>query len=359
LDIAVGLVGFGFSARTLHRPLILAAGMQISAVLTRQQQAVAEILPSARVVPDMQALLGSEPLDLVVIATPNHLHYTQALAALEQGKHVVIDKPLALSSLEADGLIEAAQRRGCKLSVFQNRRWDSDFLTLQRLAAQDVLGGIVAYEARWDRFRPVVAERWREQPHFGGGVLYDLGAHLIDQALCLFGKPDWLQADVFAQRSGALADDGFEIRMGKGELRIALGVSSLAADHALRYRVHGLKASYRKSGLDVQEQQLRAGLLPQRPEFGLEPQAQWGCLVGADGQEASVAAERGRWSEFYSSMRRSLEQDGPVPVGAAEARDVLGTIEAARRSSREGRRIEFPETPACSRLSTSPSSASQ
>jgi scyllo-inositol 2-dehydrogenase (NADP+) len=342
LSIAVGLVGFGFSARVLHLPLILSSGMSIVGVVTRQHAAVREALPSARVFADIESLLALERLDLVVIATPNHLHHAQGLAALEQGKHVVIDKPLALTTSEADSLIDAAARHGCKLAVFQNRRWDSDFLTIQRLVSQNLLGPLSAFEAHWDRYRPLVADRWREHIQYGGGLLYDLGAHLIDQALCLFGMPDWLQADVFAQREAALADDGFEIRMAKGNVRISLGAGSLVADHALRYRVHGLKASYRKSGLDVQERQLRAGMLPTDAAFGVEPPEQWGQLVqGETAGCESVVAECGRWREFYDSMRRSIEQDVAVPVCASEARRVLRIIEAARRSSDSGLRIAF------------------
>jgi len=351
LSIAVGLVGFGFSARTLHMPLILGSGMSLVAVVTRQQDAAREALPWVQVLGDVEALLALGRLDLVVIATPNHLHYAQALAAIEHGKHVVVDKPLALSTLEADDLIQAAARHRCQLAVFHNRRWDSDFLTLKRLVTQEQLGAVVAFEARWDRFRPHVTQRWREQRQCGGGVLYDLGSHLIDQALCLFGLPDWLQAQVFAQRAGALADDGFEICMGKGTQRTHLGVSSLAADHALRYRMHGLSASYRKSGLDVQERQLRAGMSPADAEFGLEPAAQWGRIVqgeipggagGSPGEDgAPVVAERGHWQRFYDSMRQCIEEGGAPPVSAGAARDVLMIIEAARRSSELGCRIEF------------------
>ena len=211
MSIAVGLVGFGLSARVLHRPLIEAAGMNIVAVVTRQVQALQNALPAAQALPDLEALLALPRLDLVVIATPNHLHFPQALAALRAGKHVVIDKPMALSTEECDRLIEAAAARPLVLSVFHNRRWDSDFLTLRRLIERDALGALVAFEARWDRYRPTVPDRWRERPGCGGGVLYDLGAHLIDQALCLFGLPEWIEADVFAQRAGAQADDALRV----------------------------------------------------------------------------------------------------------------------------------------------------
>jgi len=339
--ISVGLVGFGLARRVFHAPLITHAGMTIVGVVTRQAQAVKEMLPTATVVADLEALLQITPLDLVVIATPNEYHAPQASQALTAGKHVVVDKPLAVSVAQAGELIALAKRTGRKLAAFQNRRWDSDFLTIRELIKQGSLGDIVSFEARWDRFRPQVAERWREQAGDGSGVLFDIGPHLIDQALCLFGMPDWLQADVFAQRANAAVDDGFEIRMGKGPLRISLGVTSLAADNALRYRLHGTSGSFRKQGLDVQETQLRQGMSPAAATFGIEPETQWGCLVAADQSEKVIPAVRGNWSAFYHAIRASIESDAPLPVSAHEARRILKIIELARISSETGRRVEL------------------
>jgi scyllo-inositol 2-dehydrogenase (NADP+) len=354
LSIAVGLVGFGLSARVLHRPLIEAAGMDIVAAVTRQHEALRQNIPRAVALPDLAAMLTLPRLDLVVVATPNQQHLEQALAALEAGKHVVIDKPMALDVSQCDRLIEVAQARGRALTVFHNRRWDSDFLTLRQLIADDALGPIVTFEARWDRYRPTVPDRWRERADHGGGLLYDLGAHLIDQALCLFGTPEWIEADVFAQRAGAKVDDAFQIRLGQGTRRIVLGSSSIAADTSLRYTVHGLKASFRKSGLDVQEQQLRDGVPVADPTFGVEPPAQWGTLVpgiapgGTANAPRPVPAERGNWCEFYRILRRRIEAvpepvpvplPVPVPVPAREARAVIRLIEAARESSATGRRL--------------------
>jgi scyllo-inositol 2-dehydrogenase (NADP+) len=349
LSIAVGLLGFGLSARILQRPLIEAAGMDIVAAVTHQHEALRRNLPGAVALPDLASLLALQRLDLVVVATPNQLHFPQALAALEAGKHVVIDKPMALDVRQCDRLIEVADARGLALTVFHNRRWDSDFLTLRQLITSDALGPIATFEARWDRYRPTVPDRWRERADHGGGALYDLGAHLIDQALCLFGPPEWLEADVFAQRAGAGVDDAFQIRMGQGTRRIVLESSSIAADASLRYTVHGLKASFRKSGLDLQEQQLRDCLAVADPAFGVEPPAQWGTLVrGAAGGDPNasraVQSERGDWCEFYRILRRRIESNGtavpaPVPVPAGEARAVIRLIEAARESSATGRRL--------------------
>ncbi len=345
MSIAVGLVGYGLSARILQRPLIEAAGMDIVAAVTQQREALRQELPRAQALPDLAALLALPRLELVVIGTPNQLHFPQALAALEAGKHVVIDKPMALDVRQCDRLIEVAEARGLALTVFQNRRWDSDFLTLRHLMASDALGSIMTFEARWDRYRPKVPDRWRERPDQGGGALYDLGPHLIDQALCLFGQPEWIEADVFMQRAGAIVDDAFQIRMGQGMRRILLGSSCIVADASPRYTVHGLKASFRKSGLDLQEQQLRDRLSVTDPAFGVEPTEQWGTLFSADATAPrAVPAERGDWCEFYRMLRHRIEsasQASSVPVPAREARAVIRLIEAARASSIGGCRLRL------------------
>jgi scyllo-inositol 2-dehydrogenase (NADP+) len=340
--IRVGLIGFGLAGRYFHAPLIRAAGMQLHAIVTSRDDAVRESVPEAMVLDSAGALFARADIDLVVIATPNQLHAEQATDALRAGKHVVVDKPLSITSAQARAASELASANRLRLAVFQNRRWDSDFLTVRKLIHEDRLGAINAFHARWDRFRPVVADRWRERAEPGAGALYDLGSHLIDQALCLFGRPDWIQADVFTQRAGGAVDDAFEILMGKGTLRITLGVSSLIADGGWRYRIHGARGSFLKAGLDLQEPQLRAGMQPDSPDFGFEPADQWGKLVlGADGSRHTIASERGRWTAFYEGMRNSIERNEPVPVPADAARATLEIIEAALRSSAERRRIDL------------------
>jgi scyllo-inositol 2-dehydrogenase (NADP+) len=335
-----GLIGFGVAGRYFHAPLMQAAGIRIGAVVTSRVDAVCEALPDAVVVSSSDALLERDDLDLIVIASPNQFHAPQATAALRAGNHVVVDKPLCPTAAQAAQLSELAVRSNRRLAVFQNRRWDSDFLTIRKLIAADRLGDINAFHARWDRYRPQVADRWRDRDEPGAGVLYDLGSHLIDQALVLFGAPDWLQADVFTQRPGGIAADGFEILMGKGSLRITLGVSTMASDGGWRYRVHGSRASFLKPGLDPQEAQLRSGGDPREPTFGIEDAAIHGKLVdGSSGQTELVTSERGRWTEFYTQVRRSIEEDAPAPVTASDACATIEIIEAALRSSSEGRRI--------------------
>jgi scyllo-inositol 2-dehydrogenase (NADP+) len=335
-----GLIGFGLAGRSFHAPLLQAAGISIRAVVSRQRDAVLSVVPNALVLESETQLWPRSDIDVVVIATPNHLHVSQARSALQAGKHVVVDKPLCLRSAEADELIALATTQRRMLTSFQNRRWDADFLTIKELIDTGKLGALNAFHARWDRFRPHVADRWREHEIEGSGVLYDLGAHLIDQALCLVGVPDWVQADVFAQRAGASAADGFELLLAKDHVRITVGVSTLAANGGPRYRIHGAKGSYVKAGIDVQETQLRAGMLASDAQFGIEPQSQWGTFTdGATNDSEIVESQRGRWTHFYAQVRACIQDGAPPPVSAHEAQDVIRVIEAAMASSEQGIRI--------------------
>ena len=338
--LAVGLVGFGLAGRVFHAPLIRASGMEIVGVVSRQREAVSGMLPAARVCADLAELLSLPRLDLVVIATPNDLHESQALASLAAGKPVVVDKPMALHVAGVERTMRAAREAGQLLVPFHNRRWDSDFLTVQRLIGAAQLGPVHTYEAFWDRYRPRVPDRWRESETHGGGLLFDLGTHLIDQALLLFGSPEWLQADVYCQRAGATVDDAFDIRMGRGRLRIVLGASALAASPRPRFRVSGDRACYVKQGVDPQEDQLRAGLQPHAAEFGVENAALSGQLISGESQASSIVpSERGGWTAFYDGVRASVGTGAPPPVSASQARQVLQVIEAARLSSRTGARV--------------------
>src|SRR5690606_16453978 len=236
--------GYGLAGRSFHAPLLRAAGFRIAAVVSSRAEEVRSDFPDARVLASDAELFAMPDVDLVVVATPTQLHAAQTQQALEAGKHVVVDKPFAETSAQAYRLAQLARERNRMLAVFHNRRWDNDFLTLRKLISEDRLGEINGFHLRWDRYRPEVSETWRNRPEPSSGMLYDLGTHMIDQVLVLFGMPDWVQADVFAQREGARTDDGFEILMAKGKLRITLGVSYLASDGGWRYRVHGAKASY-------------------------------------------------------------------------------------------------------------------
>ncbi len=342
MTIGVGLAGFGLAGRYLHAPLIRAAGMAVRAVATSRTAEVQADFPDAETVSDFGALTTRGDIDLIVIATPNALHAAQARAALEAGKHVVVDKPVTPTAAEARSLQALADSRGLKLAVYQNRRWDSDFLTVRSLIDGGALGAPARFVNRWNRHRAGLRpERWREKAGPAVGVFYDLGPHLIDQALVLFGMPDWVQADIFHQRGGGegAPDDGFDLLMAKGNVRIALGAASLSGGPPREIRLDGTDASFVKTGFDVQEDQLRAGTDPLAPGFGVEPAEQAGAVWTPDGEARRAPTETGRWIDFYSAMRRAIEQDGPVPVSAGEAAQTIAVIEAAFESAQTGRRV--------------------
>ena len=322
--IRVGLVGFGLAGSVFHAPLIRAAErLDLAAVMTSRD------LPGA--VREFGALL--ERSELVVIASPHPTHFPLATAALEAGKHVVIDKPFTVTSKEAEALIAVAAERKRLVVPFHNRRWDGDFLTVAKLLPR--LGDISLFEARWDRFRPQLREGWKEDPEQAAGLLIDLGPHLIDQALRLFGPPDTVRADVLAQRPGSRVDDYFELTLSYGAMRAVLSASSLVAEPRPRFAVHGTGGSFVKFGLDPQEAELKAGVDPH--EAGRD--ARDGILTLPDGTRETVPTERGRYLDFYDAMAAAVLDRAPVPVEAADARDGLRIIEAARVSSAEGRVI--------------------
>lgn len=352
MTIRAGLIGFGLAGRYFHASLMRAAGISVQAVVTRRADAVRDYLGNdVAVLGSADELFARSDIDLIAIASPTPQHVPQATAALRAGKHVVIEKPVSPTAAECHDLAQLARHHQRKLAIFQNRRWDSDFLTLRKLIDDGRLGTINSYYARWDRFRPQVVERWQEHDDPGQGVLYDLGSHLIDQVLVLFGEPEWLWANVFTQRENSKIVDGFEILMGKGKLRICVGVSLMTCDGGFRYRVNGSRATFLKAGLDPQEPQFKAGMEPTDPAFGVEPREQWGYLVeGENAARQIVTPEQGRWLTFYERLREAIEHDRPVPVSADEAYATIRIIEAALTSSAMGCRIDLqPDAPPVSR----------
>ena len=270
--IRVGLIGFGFVSKTFHVPLLLATdGYQITTVSSSHPADVKAVLPDADVVQDAEAVATHPDIDLVVIASPNETHAPLAEAAMRAGRNVVVDKPFTITVDEARRLGAVSKAERVLLSVFQNRRWDSDFLTIQDAIRGDLIGRVVLFESRIDRYRPEVRERWREIPGPGAGLLYDLGPHLIDQTLLLFGIPDTVQATLAIQRSGGRTDDFFQLVLRYGEMVATLGAGSLVSGGSPRFAIHGERASVVKQMPDIQEDQLRAGMTPGSKDWGLDP----------------------------------------------------------------------------------------
>lgn len=335
--LRVAIVGYGLSGRFFHAPLIAATpGLELESVVTsdpaRRQQVSLEY-PHARVAGTMSELWEATPPELVVVATPNSSHVPIASDALQLGIPVVVDKPLANTAAEAEALVEQAERAGVLLTVFQNRRWDTDQLTLRRLIEEDALGGIIRFESRFERWRPEAdLSKWREHepPDQGGGSLLDLGSHLVDQALVLFGAVEHVYAEVAARRGGPADDDVFiALRHTSGTIS-HLHASAVTPSVGPRLRVQGTTAGFLATSIDPQEAALREGSRPDTvPDWGKPPAWEQPRLVAGD-QSVPIPAEPGDWPRFYALLADALLQGGPPPVNPRDAVAALRVLDAAR-----------------------------
>ena len=340
--LKVGLVGYGFAGATFHAPLIEgSARATVAAIVTSQPERARADWPNARVLASFDELLADPAITVAAIATPNDTHFDHAKRALEAGKHVVVDKPVTLTSTEACELAGLAASRGLLFAPFHNRRWDGDFLTVRALIESGVLGRVTYYESHFDRFRPVVRPRWREEATRGGGLLYDLGPHLIDQALALFGAPQTVFATVATRRDNATADDYVHIVLGYAGRDVVLHASVLAAAPTPRYQIHGTKGSYTKFGLDSQEDQLRAGLRPGQAGWGANPPGRLRTSDGTLELDGELSTLNGNYAAYYAAVADTIERGEPFPVTPDEAVDVMKLIELARASHEQGQRLPF------------------
>ncbi|GGE25784.1 oxidoreductase [Marinithermofilum abyssi] len=346
MSIRVGLVGYGLSGAVFHAPLIESVeGLKLVSVVSSRPEAVHRDYPGVSVFPALDQMLeNGEEIDLVVIATPNTSHYEYAKQALTKGKHVVVEKPFTITTREAEELIELARENDVLLSVYQNRRWDNDFLTVRSLLEEGLLGELAVYEAHYDRYRPQVRDRWREREGEGSGMLYDLGSHLIDQALFLFGRPQAVTADLGAQRKKGTVVDYFHLNLDYGTLKVILHSGSLVKKQGPRFQLHGEKGSFIKYGLDPQENQLKQGKRPGDEGYGEDTEDQYGQLalelngLCVDGKVPTLP---GRYQSFYEGIYQSIVSGQVPPVTAEEARDTIRVIELAMQSHEEKRTIPW------------------
>jgi scyllo-inositol 2-dehydrogenase (NADP+) len=342
--IRVALLGYGLAGAVFHAPLIATVeGLELAAIVThdderrsraRRDHHGAKLLDS----PD-EVWQRAGDFDLVVVATPNRTHLPLAHSAVDAGLAVVVDKPLAAAADEARRLVREARERSVMLTVFQNRRWDGDFLTMRRLLEEDALGAVIRLESRFERWRPELSGGWREsgEAEDAGGLLYDLGSHLVDQAVCLFGPAARIYAEVDSRRAGAETDDDtFVTLTHESGVRSHLWMSAVAAQPGPRFRLLGTRAAYTKYGLDVQEESLRAGRRPDDPLWGREPEDRWGML-GAGGEVQPVPTILGAYEQFYEGLVRALRGKAPAPVDPDDAVAGLEVLEAAKVSAREQR----------------------
>jgi predicted dehydrogenase len=347
--LRVGLIGFGLAGSTFHAPLIEATpSLRLASIVTANRERVERArrdFPGSRVLRDADSLFAAaDDHEVVVVASPNRFHVDHGLAAVEAGLHVVVDKPVAARSVDARRLAAVAADRGLVAAVFHNRRWDGDALTVRRLLDEGVLGELLRFESRFERWRPEVdAERWRERPapEEAGGVLFDLGSHLIDQVLWLLGRPARVYAEIARHRRGAQVDDDVSVALEyPGGPAVQLWMSLVTAQPGPRFRLLGSRAAYVKEGLDVQEAALRAGERPDAPGFGREPRERWGMLGAGDSVEP-LETEPGRYLAFYEGMVAAIRDGARPPVPLFDAIAGLEVIEAARESAERRAVVEL------------------
>jgi scyllo-inositol 2-dehydrogenase (NADP+) len=338
--IRTGVVGFGLAGRVFHTAVVQATpGLELAAVVQRSGDDAKKEYPEAHVARSMEEMLSDVGIQLVVIATPSYSHYELARQCLQEQRHVVIDKPFTLTSSEAAELIRMARQRKLLLTAYQNRRWDGDFQTVRQVIAGGELGRLVTMESHLDRFRPEPRrDVWRESGGPGGGLLFDLGPHLIDQAMVLFGSPDSVSASVRVERDTAVVDDAFDLQLvyDRQRLTVFLRATLTACTPAPRFILHGTHGSFVKWGPDPQEEQLRGGMRPDAPGFGQEPERQWGELHLQDMQPRRVPILPGDYRGFYENVRDVLLGKAELAVKPEQAWRTTRLIELARESSGHG-----------------------
>jgi predicted dehydrogenase len=344
-ELRGAVIGYGLAGSVFHAPLIDATpGLKVSAVVTgnpERQEAARLAYPDSTVAADPEEVFEhADAHDFVVVAAPNDVHVVLARRALDVGMPVVVDKPLAPTADEARSLVEHAEELGVPITVYMNRRWDSDQLTLRRLLEEGRLGTVLRFESRFERWRPALSEPrpWREtsSPEAGGGILLDLGSHLVDQAILLFGKAERVYAELADRRGGGADDDAFVALEHSSGVRSHLWASLLAASPGPRLRVLGERAAFVIAEVDGQEDALASGARPgDEGDWGSEPPERWGRLINEQGSEP-VPSERGAWPQFYSQLEQTLRQGSPPPVDPWDAVAGLEVLDAARRSAASG-----------------------
>ncbi|MEY2396176.1 MAG: scyllo-inositol 2-dehydrogenase [Acidobacteriaceae bacterium] len=348
--VRVGLIGFGLAGQAFHAPVIRAVpGMELACIVERSGTRAHEKYPGIRVARSLEELLSDKEIQLCVVATPNDSHFELARACLLAGRDVVVDKPFAPTLAETEELVGLARERGRLITVYQDRRWDGDFLTVKKIVASGRMGEIAEYECRFDRFRPQPkANAWREradQP--GAGVLFDLGPHVIDQALVLFGEPKAITASAFCQRETSQVDDSFDVCLEHPGLRAMGRARIIAFAPGPHFLIHGTKGTFMKYGMDPQEARLRGENVPEGTDWGAdwgeEPESLWGTLSLVGEPSVRVKTERGDYRGFYENVRDAIDKKAPLDVTPEQALRTMRAVMLAHKSSRQQRTVEWGE----------------
>jgi scyllo-inositol 2-dehydrogenase (NADP+) len=333
--IRVGVVGFGLAGRVFHTAVVNAvSGMKLAAIVQRTGDEAALAYPNATIARSVDELLSDETIRLVVVATPSPSHFEVAQTCLNAGRHVVVDKPFTLTSDEAAQLVRLARKQKTLLAVYHNRRWDGDYQTIRQILAAGTLGRIVTFETHLDRFRPKPRlSVWRENGGPGGGILYDLGPHLLDQVVQLFGIPAMVEADVRIERDDSLADDAFDIRLNYPRLTVFARSTLTARTPGPRYVIHGTAGSFVKFGIDPQEEDTKNGMTYNDPAWGREPEEDWGSLHLDGESPRRIPTEPGDYRRYYENVRDAINGLAPLAVPGEDGWKVMRLVELARESS--------------------------
>lgn len=339
--INTAVIGFGLAGSVFHAPIISSTeGFNLKAIYTansKRQTHARAAYPGTVILSDLKEILCDDNIQLVVVAAHNAYHYSLAEEAVLAGKNVVVDKPFTIDSRDADRLIELAQKKNVVLSVFQNRRWDGDFLTVKKVVESGMLGSLVEFESHWDRFQNFPKGNWREEAAPGSGQWYDLGPHLVDQAVALFGLPSAVTADLRVQRECAETIDNFEVILHYDKLKVTLKVGMLVKIPTPRFILLGENGSFVKYGLDVQEDDLSAGFTPlNKPNWGREPEARYGrisAIVNGVSIDGTIKSEAGDYREYYKNVHRAITEGAELIVTPQQAANTIKIIEQAVKSS--------------------------
>jgi scyllo-inositol 2-dehydrogenase (NADP+) len=350
--VRVGLIGFGLAGQAFHAPVIRGVpGMELACILERHTSNAQKRYPDVRIARSLDEMLSDKSIGLCVVATPNDSHFSCTKACLEAGRDVVVDKPLTPTYAEAEELVHLAAERGRLLTVYQDRRWDGAFLTVKKLLAAGALGTVAEYEARFDRFRlDAKTGAWRERAdHPAAGVLWDLGPHLIDGALVLFGEPETIYAAALCQRATSTVDDAFDVILQYPSTRVTLRARIIAYAPSHHLLVHGSEGSFVKYGMDPQEEILRSERCPNGLDWGanwgLEPEERWGALSRVGEAPRKVTTERGDYRGFYANVRDAIEKRSPLDVTPEQFMRTMRALVLAHKSSREKRVVRWNEAP--------------
>ena len=343
LPIQTALVSFGMSGQIFHAPLLKShKGFKVSTVMQRSSESALSVFPEAKIVRTFEEIINDPDIRLVIVNTPDEFHYDQVKAALIAGKHVVVEKPFVLEVAHGMELIELAKKKKLVLTVFQNRRWDNSFLTVQKVLKEKLLGRLVEFEARYNRYRTFIQDSWKEKSESGTGILHNLGAHMIDQTLVLFGMPDGVDARLMANRDHSKIDDFFDLRLFYPNFSVTLKASYLVREEGPAYVLHGVNGSFVKYGLDPQEDALKSGGVPNELNWGEDPESLWGILnsdINGIHFKGKVETIPGNYGLFYTNLYDVLANNATLLVKAEEALNVIRIIEAALKSSKEQRMV--------------------